>query len=239
MRFDDPEWPATPEGACALAAAKRLAGAMISEWPRRRQTLVEIGCGNGFFLQAFWEAGFDVAGVDSSPEALALARDRMGHKAELYRHAPDRLPFDENEFDFAALPWAWAQAFSPQTQARVLAEASRVARKGLLVGVLNRRSWAGFWERYVERPDNRADWRSLPAFKRQLRYSAGDYPIRGRSVLPGPRRSWRDAGLLGLMNRRTYPAWAGAYAIYAVDFTGDVGMTGILEPVWGRKAVEQ
>jgi 2-polyprenyl-3-methyl-5-hydroxy-6-metoxy-1,4-benzoquinol methylase len=44
--------------------------------PRPGQTLLDIGCGNGDFLSSAREAGWNVAGVDPDPRAIAVARQR-------------------------------------------------------------------------------------------------------------------------------------------------------------------
>lgn len=40
--------------------------------------ILDIGCGTGVFLEKAVSAGFDAAGIDSAPEMIALAADRVG-----------------------------------------------------------------------------------------------------------------------------------------------------------------
>ncbi|NCC94898.1 MAG: methyltransferase domain-containing protein, partial [Opitutae bacterium] len=47
----------------------------MAPWPRRKQKLLDIGCGTGMFLEFFWSCGFDLTGMDKSPDMLARARD--------------------------------------------------------------------------------------------------------------------------------------------------------------------
>lgn len=44
--------------------------------PNPGQKLLDIGCGNGSFLASAVEAGWDVAGIDPDPQAVAAARQR-------------------------------------------------------------------------------------------------------------------------------------------------------------------
>lgn len=44
-------------------------------WDAHR--IVEIGCGFGIYLDCFSKAGFETAGIDISPTAIAKARDRF------------------------------------------------------------------------------------------------------------------------------------------------------------------
>lgn len=44
-------WYATPEGTYAITQENRLFQHLISQWPRRGHTLLDIGCGAGIFLE--------------------------------------------------------------------------------------------------------------------------------------------------------------------------------------------
>lgn len=64
----------------------------------RHARLLEIGCGNGFFLDQALQSGFgDVAGVEPSLDAVSLAPDSVRHKivTDIFR---DGL-FPQNHFD--------------------------------------------------------------------------------------------------------------------------------------------
>lgn len=56
-----------PGGPTPQDAARLLAG---------RHAVVDAGCGTGRHAAALAEAGFDVTGLDSSPELIAVARER-------------------------------------------------------------------------------------------------------------------------------------------------------------------
>ena len=75
------DWYATPEGTYAIAQENRLFQHLISQWPRRGHTLLDIGCGAGIFLEMLWHYGFDVTGFDTSTELLDMARERLGNRA--------------------------------------------------------------------------------------------------------------------------------------------------------------
>lgn len=57
----------------------------------RPQTVLDVGCGEGFMLQALIEREVmaDFTGIDQSPLAIAEAKDRLGAKATL--HVQDAL----------------------------------------------------------------------------------------------------------------------------------------------------
>ena len=71
VRYD--KWAGTVRGSFALQQEKKLLQGVIAPWPRRKQKLLDIGCGTGMFLEFFWSCGFDLTGMDKSPDMLARA----------------------------------------------------------------------------------------------------------------------------------------------------------------------
>ena len=143
-------WFDSPVGRFALARELHLVDTVIADWPRRNQRLVEIGCGLGIFLEEFWRGGLDITGLDNSPAMIAACRERLGHRAELFLGNADHLPFEDKEFDYAAL--VTLLEFCPDPGA-VLREATRTAKKGL---VLRSRYGSGkttFMQRLIKERD--------------------------------------------------------------------------------------
>lgn len=97
--------------------------------------LLEVGCGTGHFTRWFARQGLQVVGLDASPAMLEQARLRNGTRYLL--GDAQALPFEEQQFDLVAL--ITTLEFVPDP-VQVLREAMRVARRGLLLGVLNRQS---------------------------------------------------------------------------------------------------
>src|SRR5262245_53101916 len=60
--------------------------------------LLNAGCGTGGFNEAAARAGARAWGVDVDPEAVAIARERLGGDRVL-RAAAEALPFPERTFD--------------------------------------------------------------------------------------------------------------------------------------------
>ncbi|MFO7597400.1 MAG: class I SAM-dependent methyltransferase [Desulfocurvibacter africanus] len=239
MRFDEKQvrryeaWFQTEPGRIALEREKALLEYLISPWPRRNQRLLEVGCGSGLFLEMFWQTGFDVSGIDPSPPMLAAARQRLGKAADLQVGHAECLPYEDKEFDFVAL--VTVLEFCDDAQAAI-AEAVRVARKGVLIGFLNRRSlyyltngkcWP--WTD-CQGPLRNARWRTWPEIWDAFMSVAGLRPSRARSVLPGPPWSWRDRALCRLLNGILYPPGLGAFAAVRFDLVGEKPLTPIM--VW-------
>lgn len=138
-------WYKNPRGSFALAREQRLLADVVSPWQRRNQTLLEIGCGAGHFLEMFYHGGFDVTGIDSSEAMLAKARARMGNKATLRIGSASHLPFDDCEFDYVAMVTALECMDDPEA---ALQEAFRVAKRGVVIAYLNAWSLYGLEQKY-------------------------------------------------------------------------------------------
>jgi ubiquinone/menaquinone biosynthesis C-methylase UbiE len=96
-------------------------------------SLLEVGCGTGHFTRWFARQGLQVVGLDASPAMLKQAHLRNGTS---YLLGDARaLPCEDQQFDLVALITTLEFVADP---VQVLREAMRVARQGLLLGVLNR-----------------------------------------------------------------------------------------------------
>ncbi|MFP4657117.1 MAG: class I SAM-dependent methyltransferase [Desulfonatronovibrionaceae bacterium] len=217
QRYD--AWVNSGQGRFALAQEKRLMQHLISFWPRRKQSLLEIGCGTGVFLEMFWEAGFDVTGVDISPEMLSRARHRLGGRADLHLADGAHLPFEDKEFDFAAL--IAVLEFCPDPAA-VVREAARVSRKELFVAFLNRHSLyylsAGRkGKKGKESTLHRAQWYSWLEMSAILRRALGKRSVYSRSVLATPPAMWTESRVCRFLSRPILPPFMGAFIGMRVD----------------------
>ena len=99
------------------------------------KTVLDVGCGTGHFTRWFQELGYDAVGLDSSAEMLTEARHRNAISYQI-GDAQD-LPFAAQSFDVVSL--ITTLEFVADS-VKALSEAVRVARSGLLLGVLNRHS---------------------------------------------------------------------------------------------------
>jgi SAM-dependent methyltransferase len=136
--FDEPALAARYEhwyggpGRQADNLEKRLLGKLLAGFPQAN-TALEIGCGTGHFARWLAEKKLHVAGLDISAPMLAEAR-RLNGLTYLKGNALD-LPFVDRSFDLTLL--ITTVEFVPDPL-RALTEAVRVARQGIILGVLNR-----------------------------------------------------------------------------------------------------
>jgi ubiquinone/menaquinone biosynthesis C-methylase UbiE len=141
--FDDPAVAARYEdwyvgtGRRADRLEKALLSQLLADFEGARSAL-EVGCGTGHFTRWLAERGLHVTGLDTSPAMLAEARRRDSSSCVLGDALMLRFP--ARAFDLAFLITTLEFVSDPL---RALAEAVRVARQGVLVGVLNRCSLFG------------------------------------------------------------------------------------------------
>jgi len=164
-------WYETPEGRRADELEKASLRQLLEGFPQA-QSVLEVGCGTGHFTRWLREQGLAAVGLDLSEEMLAEARALDG--VLLVRGYAHRLPFADGAFDLVALVTALEFLDGPQ---EALAEALRVARRWLLLGVLNRWSLLGVKRRLMElfRPTvyHTAHFYGVGELKRLLKSVAG------------------------------------------------------------------
>ncbi len=211
------EWYKSPSGSFALEQEYNLFQQLVSSWPRRGHTLLEIGCGSGVFLKMFWKYGFDVTGFDISDDLFTEAKNLLGNRADFRIGPLDHLPFDSGEFDYVGLLSVLEYIEDSQ---KVLAEAIRVARHGIVIGFMN--SWS-LYHLLANLPWRKADyrrrgrWMNLFRLERTIRNLCPDCRITVRSTLLGPPETWQKTGWSKKINSLTFNLPVGAYLGVRID----------------------
>jgi ubiquinone/menaquinone biosynthesis C-methylase UbiE len=135
MNAEDYEnWYATPRG--RWIAETEFALLMQLLQPKVDTTLLDVGSGTGQFSRRFAHAGLDVVSLDPALDMLAVAR-RNARELPCVRGNALALPFRDRRFDYVAAVTSLCFVEPP---ARALAEMWRVCRRGVVLGLLNRRS---------------------------------------------------------------------------------------------------
>jgi SAM-dependent methyltransferase len=116
---------------------KSLLSWLLAIFPQAR-LILEVGCGTGHFTRWVNKQGLQAMGLDISPFMLAEAI-RLGSSRCLQGNALG-LPFPSEAFDLVALITTLEFISDP---GRILTEALRVSRCGLILGGLNRQSRLG------------------------------------------------------------------------------------------------
>jgi ubiquinone/menaquinone biosynthesis C-methylase UbiE len=200
--FSNPEIAASYEawyltaGRQADQQEKALLRRLLSGFPAAR-SILEVGCGTGHFTRWFNDQGLQAVGLDLSRSMLEEAK-RLKSPACLQANAL-MLPFFVGAFDLVAL--ITTLEFLPDP-VQALAEALRVARQGLLLGVLNARS------------------RLVQAYKRE---GGPIWEVAGFFTLGELKRMiWKVAGEKPTIVWRTilWPFWPGALSLPWGGFIG-------------------
>jgi SAM-dependent methyltransferase len=129
-------WYETPRG--RWIGQREAALVLENLQPRPRESLLDVGCGTGFFTRAL-AASIDgqATGVDINPEWVEYARRRDAGRAS-YEVADARaLPYANASFDLVVSIAALCFIEEEVTAAR---EILRVARRRFAIGLLNRHS---------------------------------------------------------------------------------------------------
>lgn len=128
-------WYRTPRGRWIGEREYRLLRSMLA--PAAGATIVEVGCGTGFFTRRFAQDGGRLVGIDRDPDMIRFAQNHQ-IADECYETADaGMLPFADQAFDHAVA--ITSLCFVPD-QAKALREMVRVARHRIALGLLNRHS---------------------------------------------------------------------------------------------------
>jgi ubiquinone/menaquinone biosynthesis C-methylase UbiE len=224
-RYDN--WAGSTRGSFALQQEKKLLQSVIAPWPRRKQKLVDIGCGTGTFLEFFWSCGFDLTGMDKSPDMLARAREKIGHRADLHLGSAEHLPFEDREFDYASLMTVLEFVEDPGLALR---EAARVARKGLLISFLNRTSLYRLSVRLEKKKSSLSEvrWFTWPEMRALILKNLSPGVIEARSILLGPPCTWNFVPVIRYLNSTPVFPWMGAFTTVRVDLTAPRAQTPLM-----------
>jgi SAM-dependent methyltransferase len=208
------KWMQQPENRLAFEMEIRLLRELLQ--PRRGESILDIGCGTGACLSALVEMGLNATGIDPSTYMLDIAHARLGSRADLYRGFAEDLPFDDNSFNHACLFTSLEFVEDPK---RALAEACRVAKDRLFIGVLN--SFA------IKALERRVKGMFAPSIYRHARFFnvwqlkhmiydlVGPVPVSWRTVCQLPLPSGRFAAGLEetLLQRCPFGAFAGMVVV--------------------------
>jgi demethylmenaquinone methyltransferase / 2-methoxy-6-polyprenyl-1,4-benzoquinol methylase len=189
---------------------------LVSRLPRGGHVL-DVATGTGLVAAELLRQGFEVTGLDLSPEMLAVAHRRFGDDVGLINGSAEALPLASESFDHLTVTHVLRYVADPGA---TLAELARVVRPGGVIAALEFGVPQGparpLWDLYV---------RTV-------------LPLAGRLL----RRGWREVGdFLGGSIRdfwERHPLerqlqWWGAADLHGVEVRRL--SLGIVVVIWGRK----
>ncbi|MCK4865531.1 MAG: class I SAM-dependent methyltransferase [Gammaproteobacteria bacterium] len=104
--------------------------------PKAGQSLLDVGCGTGYFSQHFQQLGLQVTGLDPDSAMIDFAKSKESQIKYVKGDAID-LPFADNSFDYCSAITSLCFVADPE---KAISEMLRVSRHGVILGLLNRHS---------------------------------------------------------------------------------------------------
>ena len=175
-------WDRTPRGSWIGETEYRLLRQALAPGPGA--TVLDVGCGTGYFTRRLAGDGLGVTGIDSSPAMIRYAQSRR-RSGEAYVVGDARnLPFPDQCFDYCV---AITSLCFIREQGQAVAEMVRVTRRRIALGLLNRHSLL-YWQKggHGGRGAYRgAHWHSAREVRQLLGgFGLGNVVIRSAIVLP-------------------------------------------------------
>lgn len=143
---------------------------------KKREKILDLACGQGFFAREFYKQGAEVVGVDISKELIYIARKNSPKEIEFKAGSADSLPFIKNKtFNKATLILA---AQNIENIQGVFRESSRILKDdGSLYIILNHpafrvpkaSSWG--WDE-----ENKTQFRRIDAYLSEARSKIQMHP---------------------------------------------------------------
>ena len=130
-------WYATQRGQWIGEEEYRLLASLLA--PNPNETLLDVGCGTGYFTRQFAadEINGKVIGTDIDLDMLRFAAGHSAHGIGFVTADARQLPFCNNSFDLVVSVTALCFI---QDEKQALREMLRVARRRVVLGLLNRHS---------------------------------------------------------------------------------------------------
>ena len=187
--------------------------------------VLDVGCSHGKVVQMLWEGGVRASGVDVSPTAVRMARQRLDHTARrcadeaCFQAAPaTSLPFKNGTFD-AIVSSDMLEHLLPPEVPLMAAEFSRVARRLLLLQIalaaeVNKRPVQSLHNRSASAFADVTTLHTtlLGAPQWAAAFTSHGWRVKGAYISLVPRSKW----LLLLLTRRAAPASADAQLMEAL-----------------------
>lgn len=130
-------WYATRRGAWIGEEEYRLISSLLA--PRSNETLLDVGCGTGYFTRRFAATlvGGNVVGADIDLDTLRFAAGQSAHGVSFVAADARRLPFRDGSFDLVV---GITSLCFIREEKQALREMLRVARRRVVLGLFNRHS---------------------------------------------------------------------------------------------------
>jgi len=104
---------------------------LSSQIRHRRNSLLDVGCGYGYFLELAMEQGWQVSGIEISGKAVRAARDKVGDK-NIFHGSLIEAKYPDDSFDVVTL---WDMLDMSEDPFEELRECYRIMKNGGKIGI--------------------------------------------------------------------------------------------------------
>jgi SAM-dependent methyltransferase len=111
--------------------------------PHSGDTLLDVGCGTGYFTRRFAQDSLAVTGIDADAAMIDYAQAQRVANEQYQQADATILPFADKSFDYSM---AITSLCFIAEQQQALAEMVRVTRKRIVLGLLNHHSLL-YWQK--------------------------------------------------------------------------------------------
>jgi ubiquinone/menaquinone biosynthesis C-methylase UbiE len=174
--YDD--WYQTLRGRWIGRTEYRLLQSVLKARPGT--TLLDVGCGTGYFTRLFTGDGFETVGIDRDPSRVAFARNRQGQRDHYLLGDVRCLPFRNRSFDFSVA--VTSLCFVPEIS-RAISEMARVTRHRFALGLLNRHSLL-FREKWEKETYKGAQWHTAGEVRSLISGLSDDINLKSAIFFP-------------------------------------------------------
>lgn len=134
-------WYRTPRGHWIGGTEHDLLCAVLA--PVSGASVLDVGCGTGYFTRRLASDGLKVTGIDSNPAMIQFAQSHKQGGDKYLTGDACALPFPDRSFDYCI---AITSLCFIRKQEQAVREMVRVARRRIAIGLLNRCSLLN-WQR--------------------------------------------------------------------------------------------
>ena len=138
---------------------------------RPAETILDVGCGTGYFSRHFAQDGHPVVGIDFDPAAARFARSSQTPELAVAVADMTALPFPDRSFDCVV---AVTSLCFVDDETAAIKEIVRVARRRFALGLLNRDSLLYRAKSHAAGSYAGARWHSASSIAKLM----GDLPVR-------------------------------------------------------------
>ncbi|HOY55893.1 MAG TPA: methionine biosynthesis protein MetW [bacterium] len=105
-------------------------------------TVLDLGCGDGLFMELLKEKNIAAFGLDISDVAVNICQEKK-LATQVFDFTSNELPYQERSFDYVVMLDVLEHLYQPE---KLLAEAARVAKEYIVFSVPNFNSLPARWQ---------------------------------------------------------------------------------------------